>query len=203
MKSVLLLLCEGVEWFEAAAFHDVLGWSGEHGLEPVQVTTVGLKREVTCTFGARLIPDALLPEIDVDEFDALAVPGGFESFGFYGEAYSEPVARLIRRFGELNKPVASICVGALPLAHAGLLTGRRGTTYHLLGGQRRKQLAEFGVQVVDQPLIRDENVITSTSPATAVEVALCLLAELTGAENADRIRHLMGFGAAQAVAGGD
>ncbi len=203
MKSVLLLLCEGVEWFEAAAFHDVLGWSGEHGLEPVQVTTVGLKREVTCTFGARLIPDVLLPEIDADEFDALAVPGGFESFGFYGEAYSEPVARLIRRFGELNKPVASICVGALPLAHAGLLTGRRATTYHLLGGKRRKQLAEFGVEVVDQPLVREGNIVTSTSPATAVEVALTLLAELTGVENAERIRYLMGFCSAQVVTGGD
>ena len=203
MKSVLLLLCEGVELFEAAAFHDVLGWSGEHGSEPVQVTTVGLKSEVTCTFGTRVIPDALLPEIEAEKFDALAVPGGFESFGFYGEAYSEPVVRLIRRFGELKKPVASICVGALPIAHAGLLTGRRGTTYHLQDGQRRQQLAEFGVEVIDQPLVQDGNIVTSTSPATAVEVALCLLAELTGAENADRIRYLMGFGAAQAVAGGD
>ncbi len=197
MKSVLLLLCEGVELFEAGAFHDVLGWSGEHGSEPVQVTTVGLKREVRCTFGTRVIPDTLLPEIEAEKFDALAIPGGFESFGFYGDAYSEPVAQLIRRFGELKKPVASICVGALPIANAGLLTGRRGTTYHLLGGQRRKQLAEFGVQVVDQPLVREGNIVTSTSPATAVEVALSLLAELTGVENAERIRHLMGFGAAQ------
>jgi 4-methyl-5(b-hydroxyethyl)-thiazole monophosphate biosynthesis len=203
MKSVLLLLCEGVEWFEAAAFHDVLGWSGEHGSEPVQVTTVGLKREVTCTFGTRLIPDALLAEIEAEKFDALAIPGGFESFGFYGEAYSEPVVWLIRRFGELNKPVASICVGALPIAHAGLLAGRRATTYHLLGGVRRKQLAEFGVEVVDQPLVRDGTIITSTSPATAVEVALHLLAELTGAENAARIRHLMGFSAVQEDTGGD
>jgi 4-methyl-5(b-hydroxyethyl)-thiazole monophosphate biosynthesis len=113
------------------------------------------------------------------------------------------VVWLIRRFGELNKPVASICVGALPIAHAGLLAGRRATTYHLLGGVRRKQLAEFGVEVVDQPLVRDGTIITSTSPATAVEVALHLLAELTGAENAARIRHLMGFNAVQEDTGGD
>jgi 4-methyl-5(b-hydroxyethyl)-thiazole monophosphate biosynthesis len=41
--------------------------------------------------------------------------------------------------------------------------------------------------------VRDGNIITSTSSATAIEVALSLLAELTGKENADHIRHLMGF----------
>ena len=146
-----------------------------------------------CTFGLTLIPDTCLSDVDPDQFDALAIPGGFEDFGFYDDAYSEPVAQLIQRFGVLQKPIASICVGALPVAHAGLLTGRRGTTYHLMEGARRKQLAEFGVDVIDAPLVQEGNIITSTSPATAIDVALCLLAELTGKENADQIRHLMGF----------
>jgi len=33
MKRVLLLLCKGFEIYEAAAFYDVLGWSGEFGAE--------------------------------------------------------------------------------------------------------------------------------------------------------------------------
>lgn len=193
MKKVLLLLCEGVEIFEAAAFYDVLGWSGTDGSEPVQVVTVGLRAPVKCTFGLKVIPDVCLPVEDVEQFDALAIPGGFESFGFYADAYSDPVTQLIKRFGEMNKPVASICVGALPVAKAGLLTGRKGTTYHLMEGRRRKQLAEFGVQVIDAPLVRDGNIFTSASPATAIEVALSLLSELTGKENAEHIRHLMGF----------
>ena len=73
------------------------------------------------------------------------------------------------------------------------LPGRQGTTYHLMEGRRRKQLAEFGVRVIDAPLVREGNIITSTSPATAIEVALALLADLTSSENADRVRHLMGF----------
>jgi len=60
-------------------------------------------------------------------------------------------------------------------------------------GRRRAQLAEFGVEVVDAPLVREGNVTTSTSPATAVEVALSLLADLTGRQTADHIRHLTGF----------
>jgi len=193
MKQVLLLLCKGVEIYEAAAFYDVLGWSGTYGTEAVKVVTVGLQPEVQGAFGIRIIPDLLLPAVKADEFDALAVPGGFEIYGYYEEAYSEPVADLIRCFNELDKPIASICVGALPLANSGILKGRRATTYHLRDGVRRKQLAGFDVDILDEPIVRDGNVITSTSPATAMEVAFELLAGITGNENSSHIREMMGF----------
>jgi len=193
MKKVLLLLCRGVEIYEAAAFFDVLGWSGAYGTESVEVVTAGLQEEVKGTFGIKIIPDKLLSAISVEDFDALAVPGGFEAYGYYEDAYSETVAALIRRFQALHKPIAAICVGALPLANSGILQGRQATTYHLGEGLRRKQLAGFGVNVVEQPIVHDENVTTSTSPATAMEVAFGLLAELTGEKNAEQIRHMMGF----------
>ncbi|MBN2116807.1 MAG: DJ-1/PfpI family protein [Anaerolineales bacterium] len=193
MKQVLLLLCRGVEIYEAAAFYDVLGWSGTYGIEPVKVVTVGLQTEVQGTFGIRIIPDKVIVAVQAEEFEALAVPGGFEIYGYYEEAYSEPVANLIHRFEELGKPIASICVGALPLANSGILKERRGTTYHLREGVRRKQLAEFGVNVVDAPIVQDGNVITSTSPATAMGVAFELLARITSIENSHHIQRMMGF----------
>ncbi len=192
MKQVLLLLCKGVEIYEAAAFYDVLGWSGTYGTE-IKVVTAGLQAEVQGTFGIRIIPDKLLSAVEVEEFEALAIPGGFETYGYYEEAYSEPVANLIRCFEKLGKPLASICVGALPLGNSGILQDRRATTYHLREGVRRKQLAGFGVQVVDEPIVRDGNVITSTSPATAMEVAFELLARITSKENSSHIREMMGF----------
>ena len=193
MKRVLLLLCRGVEIYEAAAFYDVFGWSGAFGSEAVEVVTAGLQKEVQGTFGIKIIPDRLLPVIGAEDFDALAIPGGFEAYGYYEDAYSEIVAVLIRRFEALKKPIAAICVGALPLANSGILRGRQATTYHLREGLRRKQLADFGANVVDQPIVHDENVTTSTSPATAMEVAFSLLAELTGEKNAEQIRYMMGF----------
>jgi protein deglycase len=193
VKKVLLLLCNGVEIYEAAAFYDVLGWSGEYSDKKVEVVTVGLQNPVRGTFGIKIIPDILLDEVRADDFDALAVPGGFETYGFYEQAYSQSVANLIRRFDELKRPIAAICVGALPVANAGILKGRQATTYHLRDGVRRKQLAEFGVNVVDKPIVYDDNVITSASPATAMKVAFGLLAMLTDNENAVRIRELMGF----------
>ncbi len=79
------------------------------------------------------------------------------------------------------------------MANSGILRGHQATTYHLLEGLRRRQLADFGVDVVDQPIVHDENITTSTSPATAMEVAFGLLAELTGQKNTEQIRYMMGF----------
>ena len=95
MKRVLLLLCKGFEIYEVAAFYDVLGWSGEYGTEVVEVVTVGLQEEVRGTFGIKVISDQLLSSIKPENFDALAIPGGFESHGYYEDAYSESVVDLM------------------------------------------------------------------------------------------------------------
>ncbi|MFH2132175.1 MAG: DJ-1 family protein, partial [bacterium] len=42
-------------------------------------------------------------------------------------------------------------------------------------------------------IVQDGNIITSTSPATALEVAFLLVEKVTTAENADKIRQMMGF----------
>jgi 4-methyl-5(b-hydroxyethyl)-thiazole monophosphate biosynthesis len=193
VRRVLLLLSDGVEILEAAAFHDVLGWASEYGRERLEVVTVGSREEIRCTFGLRVAPDMLLEDVRADEFDALAVPGGFVEYGFDASAMAEPVATLIRDFDTLGKPIATICTGAIPVAASGVLRGRRATTYHLMGGARRRQLAELGAEVVDRTLVRDGHITTSSGPATAVEVALVLLEQLTDRNNAGEIRRLMGY----------
>jgi 4-methyl-5(b-hydroxyethyl)-thiazole monophosphate biosynthesis len=192
-KRVLLLLADGVEMLEAAAFADVLGWADVHGSERIEMVCAGLRPRLRCTFGPDLVPDVLLDQVVLADFDALAIPGGFEAAGFYTDAYAEPFLDVIRAFDSAAKPIAAICVGALPVAKSGVLRGRRATTYKLLGGKRRKQLAELGAEVVDASIIRDGNVITSTGPSTSVPVALALLEILTSRENAAQIREVMGF----------
>jgi len=193
-KKVLLLMCQGTETLEASAFIDVMGWANDSGSTPISLITAAISPSVvTCTFGVKVIADRALSDIHATDFDALAIPGGFENFGFYEDAYSPVVQTLIRQFGELGKPIAAICVGALPLAKSGLLNGRRATTYHLSEGHRRAQLSALGAVVVDESVVEDGNFITSSCPATAVEVALRLLATITDTANAQHIRYLMGF----------
>ena len=135
----------------------------------------------------------MLHQVDVEKYDALAFPGGFEEAGFYEDAFYPDFLELIRRFHRKNKIIASVCVGALALGKSGVLNGKQGTTYHLSEGRRRKQLAEFGVNVVDQPIVVDGNIITSSCPGTGIGVAARLLEMLTTKENADKVLKAMGF----------
>lgn len=193
MKKVLLFLAHGVEPFEAAAFTDVLGWASEHGNEKIKVITAGIRRKIVSTFGININPDKLLKEVKLSDFDALAIPGGFEKFGYYEDAFSEEFLEVIRLFNQKKKIIATICTGALPVGKSGVLAGRKATTYHLSGGKRRRQLKKMGANVQNKRLVIDKNIITSTSPETAVDVAFTLLAQLTNSKNVAKIRKLMGY----------
>ena len=193
MKNVLLLLAQGFEAYEASVFTDVLGWSRDIGDNPVNVVTAGRRAQIQCTWNLIVTPEVQLPGISVDQYDALAVPGGFEEAGFYEDAYHEDFLKIIRRFHDSNKIIASICVGALPLGKSGILQNKKATTYHLMDGKRRKQLESFGACVQDQPIVVDDSIITSTSPATALDVAFKLLRMLTSPDNEKKVKAAMGF----------
>lgn len=193
MKHVLLLLADGFEVYEAAAFFDVMGWNLVDGDGSTKITVCGFRKKVKSTFGTTWLADITLEEIDLDDYHALAIPGGFVEFDFYKQAYSEPFLQIIRAFNRQEKPIASICTGALPIAKSGILEGRQGTTYNMRDGIRQKSLAEFGVNVLNEPIVVDSNVITSWNPSTAMEVAFNLLEKITSRENASNVKRLMGF----------
>jgi 4-methyl-5(b-hydroxyethyl)-thiazole monophosphate biosynthesis len=192
-KKVLLLLSNGFEAYEASVFTDVLGWNKLEGDGCTEVITCGISKELKCTWNFTVIPEMLLSEVDVNMFDALAIPGGFEEAGFYTDAFSDEFLSVIREFDQANKIIASICVGALPVGRSGVLKGRKGTTYHLNNGYRQDQLASYGVEIVDQLMVIDKNIITSSCPSTALDVAFTLLEMLTSPENCLRVKYLMGF----------
>ena len=191
MKKVLMLLANGVEPLEMSVFTDVMGWATLLGNETIELTDVALHAEIETTFGLTLKPSKLLQEVDLNDYDALAVPGGFEPSGFYEDALSEPFLTAIKHFHQLNKPIASVCVSSIALGGAGILANKNATTYHQLGGKRKQQLEETGAKFVDRPVVQDQNIITSTGPGTAIEVAFLLLKELTSAENVTALRKKM------------
>lgn len=194
MKKVLLLLANGFEAVEASVFTDVIGWNKLEGDGNTDLVTVGIREKLKCTFNFTVIPEISISEVKIDEFHALAIPGGFEEAGFYEDAFSEDFLNLIREFDKAGKIIASICVGALPIGKSGVLAGRNATTYHLGNGQRQKQLADFGANVLgDEPIVIDKNIITSYNPSTAFDVAFTLLELLTSKENCNHVKKLMGF----------
>ena len=190
-KKVLLFLAEGFETYESGVFIDVIGWNLVLGDTNTELFTCGMRKEIKSSFNQKQIVDFLIDEIDVHSFDALAIPGGFEVYDFYKDAYNEKFLDLIRQFKTNNKVIATICVASLPVAKSGVLKGKNGTTYN--SPVRRDALRNFGVEVIDQPVVIDDNIITSCNPSSGIEVALLLLELLTTKENADKIRQLMGY----------
>jgi len=192
-KKVLLFLARGFEEYEASVFTDVIGWSRVYGTKPVDLVTCGLRQEVKCTWNFKVRPETGIDQIDVSDFDALAIPGGFETAGFYEDAYDERFLDLVREFDKQGKIIASVCVAALPVGKSGVLKNRKATTYDLLDGVRRKQLADFGAIIQDERIVVDKNIITSTGPSTGLDVAFKLLEMLTNSENVDVVKKYMRF----------
>jgi protein deglycase len=192
-KKVLLFLAQGFEAYEASVFTDVFGWSRERGFEPVDLVTTGLRPVITCYWNLIVQPQIPFDQINPDDYDALAIPGGIEVAGFYEDAFDERFLNLIRDFDQKGKPIAAICVGAIPIGKSGVLANRKATTWDLNNGHRRKQLAGYGALVQDQQLVVDENIITSTGPATSLDVAFTLLGMLTGVENVNEVKRNMRF----------
>ena len=192
MKT-LLLLAKGFETMEFSVFVDIMGWArNDYGLD-VQVVTCGFQKQVMSAFNIPISADKTISEINVDDYDALAIPGGFEEYGFYDEAYDERFLQLIREFDAQGKIIASVCVGALPVGKSGVLKNRRATTYHLGNGQRQEQLRAFNADVINEPIVVDNNIITSYCPQTAPDVAFKLLELLTSPEQMEKIKTNMGF----------
>lgn len=194
MKKVCLLLANGFEAVEASVFTDVIGWNQLEGDGSTELVTVGTRKSLKCTWNFTVTPEMLIEDIDVNAFDALAIPGGFEEAGFYEDAFSESFLNVIRAFNEQKKIIATICVASLPLGRSGILNKRAGTSYNLNSGLRQDQLAQYGVHIIpDKPIVIDDNVITSHNPATAFDVAFMLLEMLTSTENTKNVKRLMGF----------
>ena len=194
MKKICLLLANGFEMSEASVFTDVFGWNQTDGNGQTELITVGMHEKLKCTWNFTVVPEMQLKDLNVSEFDALAIPGGFEEAGFYEDAFHPDFLKTIQTFHNQKKPIASICVGALPLGKSGVLKDVHATTYHLSSGIRQKQLAAFGaILQSDKPIVMDQNIITSYNPSTAFDVSFLLLEVLTNQENTSHVKKQMGF----------
>ena len=93
---------------EFAPFVDVFGWARNDFNYDIEVVTCGFTKVVTSTFGIPVTVDKTFDEICADDYDALAIPGGFENYGFYEDAFDKRFLDLIAEFDRQGKYIASI-----------------------------------------------------------------------------------------------
>ena len=137
-------------------------------LDPVR-TEHGLTILPTATFATALPLDLVL------------VPGG----GGVNPLLEDPeTLDFVRRAAASARYVVSVCTGALVLGAAGLLRGRRATTHWM----SRNLLPAFGAIPVGGRVVVDGNLTTGGGVTAGIDVALTVVAEITGRAAAEAIQ---------------
>lgn len=103
-----------------------------------------------------------IDEIDPDAYDLLIVPGGTPNGAPATIRGNKKAQAIAQSFFGKNKPVASICHGPWLLADAGLVRGRKLTSYWDDGVP--ESITAGGGEWIDTPVVRDGNLVTSRWP---------------------------------------
>ena len=101
--------------------------------------------------------NASFEEIDVQNYDALVIPGGRAPEYI---RLNPEVIEMVQHFGAADKPIAAICHGAQLLAAAGVVKGKSCTAYPAVG----PDVAGAGGEYVDIPVDKahvDGNLVTA------------------------------------------
>lgn len=102
--------------------------------------------------------DVALKDAKVGDYDALVLPGGVMNPDKL-RLESAAIA-LIKSFGDAGKPVAAICHGPWTLIDAGLVKGRKITSWPSL----KNDLNNAGAHWEDSEVVHDGQLITSRKP---------------------------------------
>jgi len=172
--KILVPLAEGFEEIESITVIDILRRAD------LEVITAGLgSGPVEGSHKVRVVPDASLDDIKVDDFDAIILPGGYP--GFVNLESDQRVIKAIRDMYQAGKCVAAICLAPAVLMKAGVLEGRKATINPYGKNQIPKDI------YADDRVVVDKNLVTSKSPGTAMEFSIKLVEILAGKEKSIEI----------------
>jgi protease I len=102
--------------------------------------------------------DRTVEEARADDYDALVIPGGVGNPDTM--RLDENAVQLVRDFFEQGKPVGVICHGPWMLVEAGVVRGRKVTSWPSL----QTDIRNAGGDWVDEEVVVDEGLVTSRKP---------------------------------------
>jgi protease I len=155
---VAVLVADGFEQVELTEPMAALRTSGADAriVSPVDAAQVrGWKHT---EWGDAFDVDVHLADAGADDYDALLLPGGVMS---PDKLRMIPGAlSFVRAFFDAGKPVAAICHGPWTLIDAGVVSGRRMTSYPSI----KTDLQNAGADWVDAEVVVDRGLVTSRKP---------------------------------------
>ena len=179
-----ILIYPGVEELDFVGVYEVLcktrtlAVEGELTLDvPPNVTLLAREQLVHCANGLVLLPHRRYAGLA--EYEFVVVPGGP---GVHNLQDDQALLTDIARFHELDRALCSVCTGALALAWAGVLAGRRATTHH----RHQETLADY-CRVVDQRVVIDGRIITAAGVSASLDLGLVLVERFFGRRAAHQV----------------
>src|SRR5437773_5759377 len=145
---------------------------GSPPIYSVEVVTISSRRSMIANCGVRITADRTFREMR-GKIDTLLVAGGD---AIEQNKIDPDAVRWLRRISGRIRRVGSVCTGAMLLARAGLLDGRRATTHWNWCQTLIKRAPRARVDP-DPIFVRDENVYTSAGVTAGMDLALALVEE--------------------------
>ncbi len=176
MSKTGILMADGCEEIEGLTAVDILRRAG------LEIVTISMNKtdSVTGSHNITFQTDAIFEQVNLDEFDAIILPGGMPGTVKLGEHAG--VTKAIQAFASAGKLVAAICAAPSVLGAAGILQGKRAVCHP---GFEDKLT---GAQVSFEPVMTDGNIITSRGMGTAIEFALAIVQYLKDEDTVDDLK---------------
>ena len=175
MGDILVPLAAGFEEIEAVTIIDIL----RRADIPVIVAGVETK-SVTGAHGISVDCDKLLKEVELNKLEGIVLPGGMP--GAKNLMKSILLRDIIISLDRQQHLVAAICAAPTVLEAAGVLKGKKATSYP--DYEKEFKSSDYSTE----PVVEDGNVVTSRGVGTALAFALFLVKRLCGAAKYEQLK---------------
>jgi protease I len=156
-KTIAILATDGFEQSELLEPRRALEEAGAH-TEVISPHGGNIKAWNMKDWGEEIPVDVEINAADPQRYDGLLLPGGTMS---PDKLRQEPRAvEFVKSFFEQHKPVAAICHGPWMLVEAGVIKGKRLTSWPSL----RTDIRNAGGEWVDEQVVEDDLLVTSRKP---------------------------------------
>jgi protease I len=145
----------------------------------VDIVAPVANKEYTGKHGLRFKSNMAPEEVKIDEYDALIVPGGFAPDRL---RINKKIVKLIQEANKKNKIIAAICHGPQLLIEAKIVKGKKMTSYASVS----TDLKNAGATYIDEPVVKDQNIITSRHPKDLPHFCKATINSLTNMKKNDQ-----------------
>jgi cyclohexyl-isocyanide hydratase len=173
-KRIAFLVFPRLTFLDFVGAYDALRRVATMSIDPaVTHRIIGTEPEIVDETGLVMKPDSVCE--DLAPFDLLYVPGGLGTRLLMDD---RRVIDYLKTWGA-ERPLASVCTGALLLGRAGYLGDLRATTHHRAFDLLRPLCREV---VTDRRIVDEGRVVTAGGVASSLDLGLYLVEKFWGAD---------------------